>query len=191
MAEQQSMLDRWFLQQEVIDQLLGQGEEREDAVEFGQRIAAIAATEEAEHQSLHDPFDRSVALVLSLVREEEFNPWDVDLSAFLNVFAERVKEGENLDLPACGRLIRLSWEVLHHQSAVLFDKIQPVEEEVWVDDGAFGWESEYDDEAFFFTQSVLDGGADDVLSTLFDERVRRNATRDFGRIALCVQGRSG
>lgn len=177
MAEQQSMLDRWFLQQEIIDQLLGQGEEREDAEEFGLRIATIAATEEAEHQSLHDPFDRSVALVLSLVREEEFNPWDVDLSAFLNVFAERVKEGENLDLPACGRLIRLSWEVLHHQSAVLFDKIQPVEEEVWVDDGGFGWESEYDDEAFFFTQSVLDGGADDVLSTLFDERVRRDEGR--------------
>ena len=167
------MLDRWFLQQEVIDQLLGQGEDREDAEQFGQRIAAIAATEEAEHQSLHDPFDRSVALVLSLVREEAFNPWDVDLSAFLTVFAQRVKEGENLDLPACGRLIRLSWEVLHHQSAVLFEKIQPVEEEVWDDDHGFGWESEYDDEAFFFTQSVLDGDADDLLTNLFDERVRR------------------
>ena len=177
MAEQQSMLDRWFLQQEIIDQLLGQGEEREDAEEFGQRIATIAATEEAEHQSLHDPFDRSVALVLSLVREEEFNPWDVDLSAFLNVFAKRVKDGENLDLPACGRLIRLSWEVLHHQSAVLFDKIQPVEEEVWEDDVGFGWESEYDDEAFFFTQSVLDGGADEMLTSLFDERVRRDEGR--------------
>lgn len=177
MAEEQSMLDRWFLQQEVIDQLLGQGEDREDAEQFGQRIAAIAATEEAEHQSLHDPFDRSVALVLSLVREEAFNPWDVDLSAFLSVFAQRVKDGENLDLPACGRLIRLSWEVLHHQSAVLFEKIQPVEEEVWDDDHGFGWESEYDDEAFFFTQSVLDGDADDLLNNLFDERVRRDEGR--------------
>ena len=177
MAEEQSMLDRWFLQQEVIDQLLGQGEDREDAEQFGQRIAAIAATEEAEHQSLHDPFDRSVALVLSLVREEAFNPWDVDLSAFLSVFAQRVKDGENLDLPACGRLIRLSWEVLHHQSAVLFEKIQPVEDEVWDDDQAFGWESEYDDEAFFFTQSVLDGDADEMLTNLFDERVRRDEGR--------------
>lgn len=177
MAEEQSMLDRWFLQQEVIDQLLGQGEDREDAEQFGQRIATIAATEEAEHQSLHDPFDRSVALVLSLVREEAFNPWDVDLSAFLSVFAQRVKDGENLDLPACGRLIRLSWEVLHHQSAVLFEKIQPVEEEVWDDDHGFGWESEYDDEAFFFTQSVLDGDADDLLTNLFDERVRRDEGR--------------
>ena len=171
------MLDRWFLQQEVIDQLLGQGEEREDAESFGQRIAAIAATEEAEHQSLHDPFDRSVALVLSLVREEAFNPWDVDLSAFLNVFAQRVKDGEDLDLAACGRLIRLSWEVLHHQSAVLFEKIQPVEEDDWEDDHGFGWESEYDDEAFFFTQSVLDGDADDMLTSFFDERVRRDEGR--------------
>ncbi len=177
MAEQQGMLDRWFLQQEVIDQLLGQGEDREDAEQFGQRIATIAATEEAEHQSLHDPFDRSVALVLSLVRDEAFNPWNVDLSAFLGVFSQRVKQGENLDLAACGRLIRLSWEVLHHQSAVLFDKIQPVEEDEWEDDHAFGWESDYDDEAFLFTQSVLDGDADEVLTSLFDERVRRDEGR--------------
>ncbi len=177
MVEQQGMLDRWFLQQEVIDQLLGQGEDREDAEQFGQRIATIAATEEAEHQSLHDPFDRSVALVLSLVRDEAFNPWNVDLSAFLGVFSQRVKQGENLDLAACGRLIRLAWEVLHHQSAVLFDKIQPVEEDEWEDDHAFGWESDYDDEAFLFTQSVLDGDADDVLTSLFDERVRRDEGR--------------
>ena len=177
MAEQQGMLDRWFLQQEVIDQLLGQGEDREDAEQFGQRIATIAATEEAEHQSLHDPFDRSVALVLSLVRDEAFNPWNVDLSAFLGVFSQRVKQGENLDLAACGRLIRLSWEVLHHHSAVLFEKIQPVEEDEWEDDHAFGWESDYDDEAFLFTQSVLDGDADEVLTSLFDERVRRDEGR--------------
>jgi chromatin segregation and condensation protein Rec8/ScpA/Scc1 (kleisin family) len=178
MAEQQSGLDRWFLQQEIIDELLAHGEDETEAAIFGERIAAIAAAEEAEHQSLHDPFDRSVALVLSLVREEAFNPWDVDLSAFLTVFSQRVREGENLDLPACGRLIRLSWEVLHHQSAVLFDRIQPVqEEEFWEDDATFGWESEYDDEAFFFTQSVLDGAADEVLPNLFDERVRRDEGR--------------
>jgi chromatin segregation and condensation protein Rec8/ScpA/Scc1 (kleisin family) len=177
-AEEQSLLDRWFLQQEIIDELLSHGEEREDAELFGQRIAAIAATEEAEHQSLHDPFDRSVALVLSLVREEAFNPWDVDLSAFLSVFSRRVKEEDNLDLPACGRLIRLSWEVLHHQSAVLFDKIQPpVEEDLWDDDFSFGWESDYDDEAYLFTQTVLTGHADEVLPTLFDERVRRDEGR--------------
>ena len=54
MAEHQSDLDRWFLKQEVIDQLLAHGEDQDDAEHFGQRIATIAATEEAEHQSLHD-----------------------------------------------------------------------------------------------------------------------------------------
>lgn len=178
MAEEQGVLDRWFLKQEVIDELLAHGEDAAEAERFGQRIAAIAATEEAEHQSLHDPFDRSVALVLSLVREEEFNPWNVDLSAFLSVFSKRVNSETNLDLPACGRLIRLSWEVLHHQSAVLFEKVQPQEEEeAWEDGFDFGWESEYDDEAYFFTQSILDGAADDVLPSLFDERVRREEGR--------------
>lgn len=178
MPFEQSLLDRWFLKQEIIDELLAHGEDEHDAEIFGARIAAIAATEEAEHQSLHDPFDRSVALVLSLVREEAFNPWNVDLSAFLSVFSQRVKEEDNLDLPACGRLIRLSWEVLHHQSAVLFDKIQPqVQEEDWDDDMTFGWESEYDDEAYLFTQSILAGAADEVLPSLFDERLRREEGR--------------
>ncbi|MCH1539998.1 MAG: hypothetical protein L7S56_00990 [Candidatus Poseidonia sp.] len=179
MAETQGMLDTWFLQQDIIDQLLASGEEREDAEDFSQRILAIASTEEAEHQSLHDPFDRSVALVLSLVREEAFNPWDVDLAAFLQVFTERVQnEADSLDLPACGRLIRLSWEVLHHQSSTLFDRIQnDQEEEEWDEGFSFGWEADYDDEAYMFTQSILDGAADDLLPTLFDERVRRDEGR--------------
>ena len=48
---------------------------------------------------------------------------------------------------------------------------------MWDDDQAFGWESEYDDEAVFFTQSVLDGDADEMLTNLFDERVRRDEGR--------------
>ena len=70
MTEQQSGLDKWFLRQDVIDQLLASGEESQEAALFGDKIMAIAETEEAEHQTLIDPFDRSVALVLSLVREE-------------------------------------------------------------------------------------------------------------------------
>ena len=119
MSGQQAALDKWFLRQDVMDQLLASGEASVDATQFADRILAIAETEEAEHQTLVDPFDRSVALVLSLVREEELDPWNVDLSSFLKVFTLRVKnEASALDLPACGRLIRLSWEVLHQQAVV-------------------------------------------------------------------------
>ncbi len=175
MAEHQAVLDKWFLRQDIIDQLLESGEENREAQSFSDRIIAIAKTEEAEHQSLEDPFDRSVALVLSLVREEGLDAWNIDLSAFLKVFTTRVKsQASGLDLPACGRLIRLSWEVLNHQAAILFERVQRADEEDdWGDDMEFGWEAEYDDEAFFFTNAVLEGGADSVLPSLFDERVRR------------------
>lgn len=179
MVEQQEVLDKWFLRQDVMDQLLASGEASSDASSFADRILAIAETEEAEHQTLVDPFDRSVALVLSLVREEELDPWNVDLSSFLKVFTQRVKnEASKLDLPACGRLIRLSWEVLHQQAAVLFDRVQFVEEdEEWDEGFDFGWESDYDDEAFHFTNTILQGEADEILPTLFDERVRRDEGR--------------
>tara|TARA_B100000767_G_scaffold78735_1_gene75434 strand:+ start:1568 stop:2833 length:1266 start_codon:yes stop_codon:yes gene_type:complete len=179
MVDQQAVLDKWFLRQDVMDQLLASGEASSDATQFADRILAIAETEEAEHQTLIDPFDRSVALVLSLVREEELDPWNVDLSSFLKVFTLRVKnEAKALDLPACGRLIRLSWEVLNQQAAVLFDRVQTIEEEeVWDDGFDFGWESDYDDEAFHFTNSILQGQADEILPTLFDERVRRDEGR--------------
>ena len=95
------------------------------------------------------------------------------------MFTLRVKnEASALDLPACGRLIRLSWEVLHQQAVVLFDRVQASEEEEEWDEGFdFGWEADYDDEAFHFTNSILQGEADHVLPGLFDERVRRDEGR--------------
>ena len=179
MAEQQAVLDKWFLRQDVINQLLESGEEDEEAQLFGDRILSIAETEEAEFQSLTDPFDRSVALVLSLVREEGLDAWNIDLSKFLKFFTQRVKNNsKNLDLPACGRLIRLSWEVLHHQAVDLFDRVQRDEdEEEWDEGFDFGWEADYDDEAFMFTNSILQGDADELLPSLFGERVRRDEGR--------------
>ena len=179
MAETQAVLDKWFLRQDIIDQLIDAGEDGQSAHEFGDRIINIAEQEEAEHQTLDDPFDRSVALVFSLVREEELDAWNIDLSQFLKVFTQRVKkDADGLDLPACGRLIRLSWEVLHHQAAILFDRVQREDEEDdWEDEMHFGWEAEYDDEAFFFTNSILQGEADELLPGLFSERVRRDEGR--------------
>tara|TARA_B100000767_G_C19763227_1_gene536193 strand:- start:747 stop:1994 length:1248 start_codon:yes stop_codon:yes gene_type:complete len=186
MAEQQSGLDKWFLRQDVIDQLLASGEESQEAALFGDKIMAIAETEEAEHQTLIDPFDRSVALVLSLVREEGLDAWNIDLSSFLKVFTARVKsEAAALDLPACGRLIRLSWEVLHQQAEDLFERVQYADDEDDWDDGlGFGWEADYNDEDFFFTNSVLQGSADEILPELLENRVRRDEGRPVTLVEL-------
>ena len=114
---QQAVLDDWFLRQDILDQLMSQEEEFSEAERYADRIMRIAQEDSAEHQVLSDPFDRSVALVLSLVKEEGMDPWNIDLSAFLKLFTQRVrKEASGLDLPACGRLIRMSWEVLTQQA---------------------------------------------------------------------------
>jgi chromatin segregation and condensation protein Rec8/ScpA/Scc1 (kleisin family) len=186
MSEQQSGLDKWFLRQDVIDQLLASGEESQEAALFGDKIMAIAEREEAEHQTLVDPFDRSVALVLSLVRDEGLDAWNIDLSNFLKVFTSRVKsDAATLDLPACGRLIRMSWEVLHHQAEDLFDRVQHIDtEDEWDDGLGFGWEADYNDEDFFFTNSILQGTADEFLPDLLENRVRRDEGRPVTLVEL-------
>ena len=175
---QQAVLDDWFLRQDILDQLMSQEEEFSEAERYADRIMRIAQEDSAEHQVLSDPFDRSVALVLSLVKEEGMDPWNIDLSAFLKLFTQRVrKEASGLDLPACGRLIRMSWEVLNQQASTLFDRVIAMdleEEEEFLD---FGWEAEYDDQEFIFTTSVLEGSADMHLPGLFGERMRRDEGR--------------
>ena len=175
---QQSLLDNWFLRQDILDQLVSNDEDISEAERYADRVLRIAQEEEAEHQVLTDPFDRSVALVLSLVKEEDMDPWNIDLSAFLKLFTERVrKEAKSLDLPACGRLIRLSWEVLTQQASTLFDKVTAPDYDEFEEFTDFGWESDYDDEEFMFTTAILEGAADTVLPSLFGERVRREEGR--------------
>ena len=175
---QQAVLDDWFLRQDILDQLMSQEEEISEAERYADRIMRIAQEDSAEHQVLSDPFDRSVALVLSLVKEEGRDPWNIDLSAFLKLFTQRVrKESAGLDLPACGRLIRMSWEVLTQQASTLFDRVIAMDMEDEEEFFDFGWEAEYDDEEFIFTSSVLEGNADQHLPALFGERMRRDEGR--------------
>ena len=175
---QQAVLDDWFLRQDILDQLMSQEEEASEAERYADRIMRIAQEDSAEHQVLSDPFDRSVALVLSLVKEEGMDPWNIDLSAFLKIFTQRVrKEADGLDLPACGRLIRTSGEVLNQQASTLFDRVIALDMDDEDDFLDFGWEAEYDDEEFIFTTTVLEGSADLVLPSFFGERVRRDEGR--------------
>ncbi len=175
---QQAVLDDWFLRQDILDQLMSQEEEASEAERYADRIMRIAQEDSAEHQVLNDPFDRSVALVLSLVKEEGMDPWNIDLSAFLKLFTQRVrKEAAGLDLPACGRLIRLSWEVLNQQASTLFDRVIAMDMDDEDDFFDFGWEAEYDDEEFIFTTAVLEGSADNHLPAFFGERMRRDEGR--------------
>ena len=90
MSEVKSMmqqgLDQWFLRQDVIDQLLQSGDDDLEGINaYADRILMIAQTEEAEHQTLDDPFDRSVALVLHwLVARDWMHGISISLPSYVN-----------------------------------------------------------------------------------------------------------
>ena len=86
------------MREDIVAKLLGGAIDLETS-RYLDRLLELASLEEAEHQFLIDPFDRSVALVFQLFNSSDLDPWDVDLTIFLEMFNERIEKTENIDLP--------------------------------------------------------------------------------------------
>ena len=185
-----AVFDGQVMRDDIVARMLGSDTDLETS-RYLDRLVELATLEEAEHQFLIDPFDRSVALVLQLFQSSDLDPWDVDLSSFLEMFNERIKESENIDLPTCGRLVRMAWCILRGQASTLLERQENAfdfeEEEVWDFDG--GWESEFDDAAFNFSHGVLTGAADEALPQMFEGRIHRDESRPvtLGELLMGLQ----
>ena len=185
-----AVFDGKALRDDIVETMLG-GEIDLETSRYLDRLVELATLEQAEHQFLIDPFDRSVALVLQLFQSSDLDPWDVDLSSFLVMFNERIKESENIDLPTCGRLVRMAWCILRGQASTLLERQERAfdfeEEDVWEFDG--GWESEFDDADYNFSVGVLTGAADEALPQMFEGRIHRDESRPvtLGEILLGLQ----
>jgi len=185
-----AVFDGKALRDDIVETMLG-GETDLETSRYLDRLVELATLEQAEHQFLIDPFDRSVALVLQLFQSSDLDPWDVDLSSFLVMFNERIKESENIDLPTCGRLVRMTWCILRGQASTLLERQERAfdfeEEDVWEFDG--GWESEFDDVDYNFSVGVLTGAADEALPQMFEGRIHRDESRPvtLGELLLGLQ----
>ncbi len=185
-----AVLDGQAMRDDIVSRLLG-GEPDLATSKYLDRISELASMEEAEHQFLIDPFDRSVALVFQMFQSNDLDPWDVDLSSFLEMFSTRIENSENIDLPTCGRLIRMAWSILRNQASTLIEKQERVfdfdEEDTWDFEG--GWETDFDDDDYNFSVGVLSGAADDVLPTIFEGRVHRDEGRPvtLGELLMGLQ----
>ena len=185
-----SVLDGQAMRDDIVSRLLG-GEPDLSTSKYLDRISELAGMEEAEHQFLIDPFDRSVALVFQMFQSTDLDPWDVDLSSFLEMFSSRIEKSENIDLPTCGRLIRMAWAILRNQASSLIERQERAldfeEDDTWDFEG--GWETEFDDEDYNFSVGVLSGAADDVLPSIFEGRVHREEGRPvtLGELLMGLQ----
>jgi len=160
------------MRDDVVLRLL-EGQPNLETSKFLDRLMELSTLEEAEHQFLIDPFDRSVALVFQMFQSSDLDPWDVDLSSFIEMFNERIQGAENIDLPSCGRMIRMAWSILRGQANSLIERQESAmdfEEDVeWDFDG--GWEAEFDDADYNFSVGVMTGAADDALPSMFEGRI--------------------
>ena len=186
-----TVFDASAMRDDIVTRLL-QGETDLETSRYLDRLVELASLDEAEHQFLLDPFDRSVALVFQLFRSKDLDPWDVNLTYFLEQFNERIQDADNIDLPACGRLIRMAWYTLRDQSTDLIDR----QERAWVDvEDDFldfdtgGWETEFDEDDYNFSVGVLTGAADDVLPSMFHGRIHRDGSRPvtLGELLMGLQ----
>ena len=179
------------MKDDIVSRLLG-GEADLETNRYLDRLVELSLVEEAEHQFLIDPFDRSVALVFQMFHNTDLDPWDVDLSVFLELFNQRINDSENIDLPTCGRLVRMAWSILRGQASSLLERqekslIDEEVEETW--DFEDSWESEFSDEDYNFSVVVLTGAASDVLPTMFEGRIHREEGRPvtLGELLMGLQ----
>ena len=126
-----SVFDGNSMKDDIVSRLLG-GEADLETNRYLDRLVELSLVEEAEHQFLIDPFDRSVALVFQMFHNTDLDPCDVDLSVFLELFNQRINDSENIDLPTCGRLVRMAWSILRGQASSLLERQEKslIDEEV-------------------------------------------------------------
>ena len=92
-----TVFDGHVMRDDIVSSMLG-GEADLETSKYLDRLVELSLLEEAEHQFLIDPFDRSVALVFQLFQSTDLDPWDVNLSSFIEMFNQRIERTENLSL---------------------------------------------------------------------------------------------
>jgi len=140
----------------------------------------LQKTNEGEHISIDNPFDRSIAIAFELVMRQHLNPWDIDLVRFSTMYLQRAKQ-EKIDLMTAGRIIYMAWKVLKLQSDNLVVNMESEKEEIepfgWGDIPTEMWLSNDDD--YSYTNLIMK-----MPEPLLDEPLRRNAKRRVTLIEL-------
>lgn len=155
-------------------------DEKEDASRINYYVDMLQKTNEGEHVSMENPFDRSIAIAFELVMGHQLNPWDIDLVSFSTMYLKRAKE-EKIDLMTAGRIIYMAWKVLKLQSDDLVINMEREEETKepfgWEDIPTAMWAENLDD--YSYTNLVMN-----APESPLEEPLRRNAERKVTLIEL-------
>jgi segregation and condensation protein A len=148
-------------------------DEKDDSSRINHYISMLQKTNEGEHISIEDPFDRSISIAFELVIQQHLNPWDIDLVNFSTMYLKRAKQ-EKIDLITTGRIIYMAWKILKLQSDDLVITMKKQEEThepfEWGDIPTEMWITK--DDEYSYTNIVMN-----MPEPPLDEPIRRNAKR--------------
>jgi len=102
-------------------------DENDDAAMINYYVELLQKTNEGEHSSIENPFERSIAIAFELVMRQHLDPWDIDLVNFSTMYIKRAKD-EKIDLITAGRIILLAWKILKLQSDNLVVSVEENQE---------------------------------------------------------------
>lgn len=168
---------------EVINHLLFHKsliDEKDDSARINYYVSMLQKTDEGEHLSIENPFDRSITIAFELVMQQHLNPWDIDLVSFSTMYLKRAKQ-EKIDLMTAGRIIYMAWKILKLQSNNLVVAIEKQEETY----EPFGWgdipTEMYltNDDAYSYTNLVMN-----MPESPLEEPLRRDSKRKVTLIEL-------
>jgi segregation and condensation protein A len=79
-------------------------------------MALVQNLKEGVHVVIADPFDKALAMLFELVLDESFDPWEIDLGRFTELYLKRIREDGGVDFAVAGRLVFMAWSILWLQS---------------------------------------------------------------------------
>jgi segregation and condensation protein A len=145
-------------------------------------MTLVQNLKEGVHVVIADPFDKALAMLFELVLDEAFDPWEIDLGRFTELYLKRIQENGGVDFAVAGRLVFMAWSILWLQSrAILASRETPA---VGPDDGAMaddGFIGDLDTpEAVDVTAAVLETPAPPPLEFM----VRHHEARPVSLLEL-------
>ena len=168
---------------EVINHLLFHKsliDEKDDSARINYYVSMLQKTDEGEHLSIENPFDRSITIAFELVMQQHLNPWDIDLVSFSTMYLKRAKQ-EKIDLMTAGRIIYMAWKILKLQSNNLVVAMEKQEETYepfdWGDIPTEMYLT--NDDAYSYTNLVMN-----MPESPLEEPLRRDSKRKVTLIEL-------
>ncbi len=105
--------------------------ETEDSTQLLERyLTLVRELKDGVHVVITDPFQKATALLLELVMDQEFDPWEIDLVKFTDAYLERVRADGSVNFAVAGRLLYMAWSILYLQSEELLKTRQPPPEPI-------------------------------------------------------------